>query len=125
MPYTGAICIPRGSSRKPKGVNGPRGAPMAAQPSTHLGVAPLLLPDEHERGAVDAANPADDCGVVEAGAVAMQLHKLVRDVEDDVEACRPVGVAGYLKPLGRRQPAVGLLAQLSSGEQGRVQGSSG
>ena len=79
---------------------------------SHLCVAPLLLPDEHEGHALDAANPAHNGRVVEACAVAMQLHKLVSDVEDDVQAGGPVGVAGDLQPLDWRQAAVGLLAQL-------------
>jgi len=79
---------------------------------THLGVAALLLADKHEGRAVDAADPAYDGLVVQSGAITMQLHKLISDVQDDVEACRPVGVTSHLQPLGRRQAAVCLLAKL-------------
>lgn len=51
---------------------------------THLGVASLLVPDEHEGCAVHAANATHDGRVIQTSAISVQLHKLVRDVEDDV-----------------------------------------
>lgn len=82
------------------------------QQSADLCVSALLLPNEHEGRAIDAANPAHDGLVVEPCTIPMQLHKLVGDVQDDIEARRPVGVTSHLQPLCGRQAAVGLLAQL-------------
>lgn len=66
----------------------------AALACTHLGVAALLVADEHEGGALDAADAADHGGVVQAAAVAVQLHKLRRV---------PV-MMRRVHPAGRRGP---------------------
>lgn len=50
----------------------------------NLGVASLLLANEHEGCPVDAANAAHNGLVVKPSTIAMQLHKLVRDVKNDV-----------------------------------------
>lgn len=78
----------------------------------HLGVAALLVANEHEGGAVNAANAANNSRVIQTSPITVQLNKLVGDVKDNIQASGPVGVAGHLKPLDRGQPAVGLLPQL-------------
>ena len=77
-----------------------------------LGVAPLLVPDEHEGHAVHRREAADHGRVVEPGAVAVELDELVRDVERDVEEGRAVGVARDGEALRRREAGVGVLAEL-------------
>ena len=86
--------------------------PKQAACRWYLGVAPLLMPDEHEGPAIHAPNAAHYGPVVQARPVTMQLHKLVGDVQDDVQACGPVGVPCYLELLDGGQPAVGLPPQL-------------
>jgi hypothetical protein len=81
-------------------------------PDVLLGVAPLLVPDKHERDAVDAADAAYHRGVVEPRPVAVQLDELVRDVEDDVQGRWAVGVARDLQALDGGQARVGLFAEL-------------
>jgi len=71
-----------------------------------------LVPDEHEGLAIHAANATNNGGVIQSSPIAMQLHELVSDVENDVQAGRPVGVASHLQALCRCKPAVRFLAQL-------------
>ena len=102
-----------GMPHEPHGLTVPIGLGHAEIPAdVLLGVAALLLTDEHEARAVHAADTADNGRVVEAGAVAVQLDKLVSDVEDDVEAGGAVRVPRDLEPLDRREPAIGLFPQL-------------
>src|SRR5690606_36698900 len=44
-----------------------------------LGVAPLLVPDEHDRAAVESADAAYDRLIVRVHAIAVQLAELGRD----------------------------------------------
>lgn len=53
--------------------------PMQHTTGSHLGVPALLVPNEHERHTVNAAQPTHHGGVIQAAAVAMQLHKLERE----------------------------------------------
>ncbi len=80
----------------------------------HLGVAALLVADEHEWDAVHVADAADNGGVIQTSPVTVQLDELVCDVEDDVKAGGAIGVAGHLEALHWREPAVRLLAELQS-----------
>jgi hypothetical protein len=50
----------------------------------------------------------------------VQLHKLVADVERDVQEGGPVGVARDLQPLHRRQPRVRVPPQLRRACRGAV-----
>lgn len=72
----------------------------------YLSVAALLVANHHEGHAVDGTNAADHGGVVQPRAVPVELHKLVCDVEGDVQECGPVGVARHLQLLDRCQPVV-------------------
>src|SRR5579884_44170 len=71
-----------------------------------LDVAPLLVADERDGAAVEAAQPRDERAVVGAAPVAVQLDPVVEDARDVVERVRPVGMAGELDrppdPLVRR-----------------------
>ena len=78
----------------------------------YLCVAPFLVANDHEGDAIDRGQAADHGRVVQAGPVAMQLDKLVADVEHDVQERWPVGMPGHLQPLYRRQPRVRVLPQL-------------
>src|SRR5690606_27759468 len=73
-----------------------------------LGVAALLVADDHHAAAVDAAQAADDGGVVGIGAVAGQLLELVADHPDVVVGVRTRGVARQLRDLPRREVAEDL-----------------
>jgi len=95
-------------------------AHSSALAALHLCIAALLVADEHEGGALHAANAAHNGGVIQACPVSMQLHKFVSDVQDDVEAGGAVRVTGHLQALHRCEPAVRLLAQLrAAGRCGR------
>ena len=78
----------------------------------HLGVASLLVADEHEGDAVNGGKAADHGRVIKTGAVAVQLHKLVTDIQRNVQEGGPVGVPCHLQPLHGRQPRVCVLAKL-------------
>ena len=85
---------------------------LAGAGAARLCIAALLVADEHEGYAVDGAQAADDGRVVQAGAVAVQLHEFVRDVERNVQERGPIGVPRDLQPLRGRQALVRVLAQL-------------
>src|SRR3546814_17895924 len=61
-----------------------------------LGVAALLVADDHHAAGVDAAEAADDGGVVGIGAIAGPLLELVADLADVVggETGRGAGRGG-------------------------------
>ena len=71
------------------------------------------MPDEHDGLAVDGTHSTNDGWIIQASSVSMQLYELVSDVQDDVKASGPVGVAGYLQPLMGRKPLERVTAQLS------------
>jgi hypothetical protein len=83
------------------------------------GVVALLLADDHHRLAAEPAEAADHRLVVGELAVAAQLDELVDQAGQIVDEVRPLGVARHLGLLPRRQPRIGLLAQLA---QTRAQG---
>ena len=78
----------------------------------HLGVAALLVADEHEGHAINGGKTADHGRVIKAGTVAVQLHKFVADVQRDVQEGGSIWVPCNLQPLHRRQPRVCVLAKL-------------
>ncbi len=80
-----------------------------------LGVARLLVADDHHRAAIDAAQATDDGGVVRVGAVAGQLVEFLADHADVVQRVRARRMARQLGDLPRREVAedlVGLELQL-------------
>src|SRR3546814_11482602 len=64
--------------------------------------------DDHHAAAVDAAQAADDGGVVGIGAVAGQFLELVADHPDVLVGVRPRGVARQLRDLPRGEVAKDL-----------------
>ena len=70
------------------------------------------MANEHEGLPLHAANTTHNGRIIQACAVAVQLHKLVCDVQDDVQAGGPVGVAGNLQALHWSKPTVRLAPQL-------------
>ena len=64
-----------------------------------LGVAPLLVADDHHRAAVHARQAADDGRVVGKGAVAVQFVELVEQAPRIVQQVGPLGVARELRDL--------------------------
>ena len=77
-----------------------------------LCVAALLVANQHEGDAIDGAETAHDGRVVQARTVAMQLHKLVRDVQRNVQERWAVGMPRDLQPLRGRQPRIRIPPQL-------------
>ena len=61
-----------------------------------LDVAALLVPDEHDRPAVELPDARDERAVVGAAAVAVQLDPVVDETRDVVERVRPIRVAREL-----------------------------
>ena len=61
-----------------------------------MDVAALLVADERDRAAAEAAQPGDDRRVVGLGAVAVELDEVVADPLHVVERVRPVLMAGEL-----------------------------
>src|SRR5581483_3388240 len=57
-----------------------------------LDVSPLLLADEHDRAAVEAADPGDHRAVVGPPAVPVQLDPVLEDPRDVVQRVRAVRV---------------------------------
>ena len=72
-------------------------------PHALLGVAPLLLADEHHRRGLEARDAADDRLVVRVHAVAVQLLELREDERDVVERVRTLRMARELRDLPGRQ----------------------
>src|SRR3546814_9866325 len=68
-----------------------------------LGVAAFLVAQDHHAAAIDAAQAADDGGVVGVGAVAGQLLELVADHADVVVGVRPRRMPRQLRDLAGRQ----------------------
>ncbi len=77
-------------------------------PHLGLGVAALLVADDHHAAAVDAAEAADDRGVVGVGAVAGELLEFVADDADVVVGVRPRRMPRELRDLPWRQVAEDL-----------------
>jgi hypothetical protein len=76
---------------------GPRHAEIAVD--LFLGVAPLLVANDHHRLAVEARQPADDGMVVGKGAIAVQFLEIGEDVLDVVERVGPLRMARHLGDL--------------------------
>jgi hypothetical protein len=68
-----------------------------------FGVAPLLVPQEHDRATVEAGRAADQGRVVGEQPISVQLQVLLEDGADVVKRVRPLGVTGDLDPLPGRQ----------------------
>src|SRR3546814_14080165 len=73
-----------------------------------LGVAAFLVAQDHHAAAIDAAQAADDGGVVGVGAVAGQLLELVADHADVVVGVRPRRMPRQLRHLPGREVAEAL-----------------
>ncbi len=76
-----------------------------------LGVAAVLMADDHHRLAVEPRPAADDRRVVHVEAVAVQLDEVGEDGAEVVERVRPAGVAGDHDPLQGREVAVDVRPQ--------------
>ena len=83
-----------------------------------LGVAALVMADDHGLVAGDAAHARDDGFVIAKTPVAMEFVKILHDHFDVIACLRAVGVAGDLHGLPRRQILIGFLEQ---GGQGLAQ----
>ncbi len=77
-----------------------------------LGVAALLLANEHHGLAVHIAQAAHHGVVVPAGAVAVKFEEVAADGVDVIQGVGPVGVAAQLHPLPACQIAVDALLEL-------------
>ena len=73
-----------------------------------LGVGALLVADDHDRAAAEAAEPADDGLVLGEVAVAGERREVLDQRADVVEAVRALGMARHLRLLPGRQLAVGV-----------------
>ena len=76
-----------------------------------LGVAALVVADEHDLVPAEAGQAALDGGVVAEVAVAVQLAELAADQLDVVLEQRPLRVAGDLHRLPGAEVVVGLAEQ--------------
>ena len=76
---------------------GLRHAVVAAHPL--LGVAALLVADQHHGSPVEARRSADDGEVVRVHAIAVQLLEVAEDEPDVIERVRPLRVARELRDL--------------------------
>ena len=77
-------------------------------PDLGLGVAALLMADDHDAAAVDAGQTTDDGLVVAKGAVAGQLLELVADHPQIIQRVRPRRMTRELRHLPRGQVAEDL-----------------
>ena len=75
------------------------------------GVAPLLVPDGHDRVALEAREPAHDGLVVAEDAISVQLDEILEEKAEQVERVGPLRMPGKLGPLPRGQAAVDLLLE--------------
>ena len=83
---------------------------------THFGVTALLLANKHKGDAINGGKTADHGRIIQPSAVPMQLHKLVRYVQGNIQKGRPIRMPCDLQPLNGRQACVGVLAQLQTGQ---------
>ena len=74
-----------------------------------LGLAALLLGEQHDRLALEERRAADERLVVVKLPVAVQLLKALEEGVDVVERVGPLGMAGDLHPLPRRQAGIDFL----------------
>ena len=98
-----------GESHQPEGLAvalGVRHAEVALQ--VLLGVPALLVPDHHHRVAAQTRPAADDRGIVEVEAVAVQLDEVGEDGAEIVEGVGTAGMAGDHDALDRREISVDL-----------------
>jgi len=77
-----------------------------------LGVAALLVADDHARLAVEAGEAADDGLVVRIAAVAVQFAEVAEHAGDVVQSVGPLRMARDLRDLPGGELAVDLLGQL-------------
>src|SRR5581483_4627501 len=68
------------------------------------GIASPLVPDDDDRSAREAREPADDRRIVGEQPIAVELREAVAEPGDVVERRRPVGMARELDPFPRREP---------------------
>ena len=68
-----------------------------------LGIATLLMAQQHHPLVTDAANPADQGLVIAAATVAMELNPFITDHLDVIQGARALGMARHLNLLGRAQ----------------------
>ena len=76
-----------------------------------LGVAALLVPDDHHRDAAEPRPAAHDRRVVHVEPVAVELDEVGEDGAEVVERVRAAGVAGDHDPLDGREVPVDLRPQ--------------
>ena len=76
-----------------------------------LGIAALLVTDDHDADAVEPRPSADDGRIVPVQPVAVQLDEVGEHGVDVVEWVRAAGMAGDLHALHRREIAIDLDAQ--------------
>ena len=81
-----------------------------------LGVATLLLAEQHHRLVADAADATDQGLVIGAAAITMEFVPLIGEHLDVIEGAGALGVAGHLDFLGRGEAAEDL--DPSPGRQG-------
>src|SRR6185503_9653485 len=78
-----------------------------------LCVASSLMPDYHNRFAVEASPPGDDRRVIAKRAIAMQLDEISKNQIYQLGRERTLWASRNLNPLERREVAVDLVAQLA------------
>src|SRR6185437_3083853 len=83
---------------------GTRHAEIVPEPA--VGVGALFVADDADRLAAEAAEAADDGGVVAVLAIAGQRHELGDQRRNVIEAVRPLRMTRHLRLLPRRQRAI-------------------
>src|SRR2546426_8243398 len=76
-----------------------------------LGIAALLVADDHAGRVAEARQAADDRGVVGEGAVAVQLLEMREQHLHIIQRVRPLRMARHLRHLPGRQLAVDVLGK--------------
>ena len=80
---------------------------------TAVGVGALFLADDADALTAEAAEAADDGGVVAEAAVAGERDEIADELTDIVEAVRPLRMPRHLRLLPRRQARIELLERLA------------
>ena len=75
------------------------------------GVVAFLVADQHDPSPAEAAEPADDRLVLAEIAVAGERHEILDQAGDIILEMRPLGMAGDLGLLPRRQLGIGVAQQ--------------
>src|SRR5579859_6950731 len=78
-----------------------------------VGVGAFFLADDADALAAEAAEAADNSGVVAEAAVAGERHEIADELADIIDAMRSLRMPRHLRLLPRRQARVELLERLA------------